>query len=77
MRPRSPVQVGALEHVEAGDLLFGLCERPIADQHLAAAHPSIVTAIMDEPGALLREDVVGAAAPDAQQGQGGSSQQRL
>ena len=29
------VQAGALEHVEAGDLLLGLRERAVADQYLA------------------------------------------
>src|ERR1700730_3993501 len=31
------VQIGALDHVVASDLLLGLGEWPIADQHLAVA----------------------------------------
>src|SRR5260370_31002229 len=31
------VQVGAVDHVVAGDLLLGLGERPVADQQFAAA----------------------------------------
>ena len=33
------VQVGAVDDVVAGDLLLGLGERPVAEQHLAAADP--------------------------------------
>ena len=36
--PHRLVQAGALEHVEAGDLLLGLGERAVADQQFAAAY---------------------------------------